>query len=102
MSLSGVIGNITCNHAMRLMFLHENDGQQVASTCPRCRRHDFRKMVCNLCGHTNTDMGNCKCYAETYYNPTHVLVRNDSGKAIEVTQDNGADSITAQEQQECS
>lgn len=99
MSRSGVVGNITCNHALRLMNIHENDGQQVASKCPRCRGYDFRKMVCCLCGHTNTDMGNCKCYAELYYSPNHASVRKlKNGKAIEVTQDDGADITVAPEE----
>lgn len=96
MSRSGVIGDTGCIHEMRLMFIHENDGQQVASKCPKCKGYDFRKLICKHCGHTNTDMGNCTCYAEPWYNPTHPIVRGStSGKAIEVTEDDGADTTAA-------
>ncbi len=102
MSTSGVIGDPGCIHSMRLMYIHENDGEQVASKCPKCKGYDFRKLVCNECGHTSTDTGTCKCFAEPWYNPHHLLVRGSRGKAVAITEDNGEDTITSEEQSECS
>jgi hypothetical protein len=103
MSRSGVVGDLGCIHDLRLMYVHENDGEQVASKCPRCRGYDFRKLICNSCGHTTTDTGTCMCYSEMYYNPTHLRVRNLNGKAVKGTQDDGEDITSAQGQQsECS
>lgn len=97
MSRSGVLGDLGCIHRLRLMFIHENDGEQVASKCPRCKGYDFRKLVCSLCGHTTSDTGNCECYSEPYYNPTHLLLRKKNGKAIKGTQDNGEDTTLTEE-----